>query len=284
MGMANDAAHKQVVLFGGYDGVSHFADTWTWDGTAWTEQHPADAPSPRRSFGMVYDAVRRETVLYGGTDGITTFGDTWIWDGTNWTERHPADPPPVNSIYGMAFDAGTRTIVMNGGSQFIYYTTWLWDGIDWEEIIDPTGVDWRQLQGMSRDGNHVVMFGGEKEIFENTVPTRTTFTWDGSRWHRRQPATKPSSRVAVGMAYDVVRDEVILFGGADYGPLADTWRWDGVTWTRLRPATSPEGRERMGLGYDSARQQIVMFGGTQNLDQCFFGDTWTWNGTSWTEH
>jgi hypothetical protein len=138
--MANDAAHKQLVLFGGYDGTTHFNDTWTWDGARWTEQHPADSPSPRRSFGMVYDPVRRETVLFGGTDGVTTFGDTWIWDGTDWIERTPAHPPPANSIFGMAFDSGTRTVVMNGGSAFVYFTTWLWDGSDWTVVYDPSGV------------------------------------------------------------------------------------------------------------------------------------------------
>jgi hypothetical protein len=40
----------------------------------------------------------------------------------------------------------------------------------------------------------------------------------------------------------------------------------------------------MGFAYDSGHQQIVMFGGTQNLDQCFFDDTWTWDGSAWTEH
>ena len=131
MAMANDAAHKQVVLFGGWDGVINLSDTWTWDGTTWTEQHPAHSPSPRRSLGMAYDAFRRQVVLFGGYDGSGDRDDTWIWDGEDWTEQHPAHTPPSNSIFGMAFDAGTRTIVMNGGSAFVFYTTWLWDGSDW---------------------------------------------------------------------------------------------------------------------------------------------------------
>jgi hypothetical protein len=285
MGMANDAARKQVVLFGGWDGVSHFGDTWTWDGTSWTERHPAHAPSARRSHGMVYDAARREVVLFGGTpDGIITLADTWTWDGTDWTEEHPLHPPLPNSIFGMAFDAGTRKVVMNGGSGFAYYTTWLWDGSDWEEIYQIGRLDWRELQGMSRDGNHVLMFGGETEYFETFWLTRTTFTWDGATWRQRQPAHKPSARDAMGMAYDVERNEVVLFGGAAYGgPLADTWTWNGTDWTKESPPSRPLPRERMGMAYDSARRQMVLFGGTQNSDECFFGDTWTWDGVTWTE-
>ena len=34
MGMAYDAAHGQVVLFGGFN-TRALGDTWTWDGAAW---------------------------------------------------------------------------------------------------------------------------------------------------------------------------------------------------------------------------------------------------------
>ena len=44
--MAFDAAHGQVVLFGGRPAADDgdFADTWTWDGNDWTEQHPPTIP------------------------------------------------------------------------------------------------------------------------------------------------------------------------------------------------------------------------------------------------
>lgn len=69
-GMAYDAARRQVVLFGGLDS-SQFSlgDTWTWDGTTWTERHPQSSPSPRYGAHMAYDAARREVVLFGGSAG-----------------------------------------------------------------------------------------------------------------------------------------------------------------------------------------------------------------------
>ena len=42
--MAYDAAAGTVVLFGGAN--FHLFDTWTWNGTTWTEQHPAPARPP----------------------------------------------------------------------------------------------------------------------------------------------------------------------------------------------------------------------------------------------
>jgi hypothetical protein len=44
--------------------------------------------------------------------------------------------------------------------------------------------------------------------------------------------TAPSPRGGMGMAYDAGREEVVLFGGADFDgtPLGDTWTRDGTTW------------------------------------------------------
>ena len=49
--MAFDAANGSVVLFGGQSRTRSLDDTWTWDGTAWTQAHPGDlaAPAGQRS-------------------------------------------------------------------------------------------------------------------------------------------------------------------------------------------------------------------------------------------
>jgi hypothetical protein len=59
--MAYDAATGTVVLFGGQSWSSEcvFGDTWTWDGTTWTEQAPATRPSARGEGAMAYDAAVR---------------------------------------------------------------------------------------------------------------------------------------------------------------------------------------------------------------------------------
>ena len=62
-------------------------DTWTWDGTDWTQRTPAHSPSPRYCLGMAYDAARGQVVLFGGYGG-GDLGDTWTWDGTDWTQRN----------------------------------------------------------------------------------------------------------------------------------------------------------------------------------------------------
>jgi hypothetical protein len=92
MGMAYDAARAEVVLFGGCCSGGLLNDTWIWDGTTWTEQHPTTSPSARSGMGMAYDAARGEVVLFGGYNG-GLLNDTWTWDGTTWTEQHPTTSP-----------------------------------------------------------------------------------------------------------------------------------------------------------------------------------------------
>jgi hypothetical protein len=50
MGMAYGAARTELVLFGGLDSTRYLGDTWTWDGTDWS-QHPAGAISLRPRSG-----------------------------------------------------------------------------------------------------------------------------------------------------------------------------------------------------------------------------------------
>jgi hypothetical protein len=88
-----DPAHHQIILFGGQrDLLRNLDDTWTWDGTSWTEQHPRHRPPARQLAGLVYDAARSRTVLFGGSDA-DAFNDTWLWDGTDWEGAAPCDEP-----------------------------------------------------------------------------------------------------------------------------------------------------------------------------------------------
>jgi hypothetical protein len=123
--MAYDAATGTVVMFGGYPkhGGIVFADTWTWDGTNWTQQTPATSPPARAYASMAYDAATGTAVLFGSDPSA----DTWTWDGTNWTQQAPATSPPAREAAAMAYDAATGTVVLFSGYGHNYLSdTWTW--------------------------------------------------------------------------------------------------------------------------------------------------------------
>lgn len=89
-------------------------------------------------------------------------------------------------------------------------------------------------------------------------------------------------RNAAGMAYDPVRQEVVLFGGQSSNVgVGDTWVWRGGNWLRVLPASSPVDRWGHAMVWDEARGEVVLFGGTRSTGR--LNDTWTWNGTNWVQ-
>src|SRR5262249_21706004 len=54
-----------------------------------------------------------------------------------------------------------------------------------------------------------------------------------------------------------------------------------VDWALAAPATSPPARWSQGMAYDFARAQVVMFGGASG-GVTALGDTWSWDGSTWT--
>src|SRR5690349_7463112 len=52
-------------------------------------------------------------------------------------------------------------------------------------------------------------------------------------------------------------------------------------WTKQAPAANPPARSFASMAYDAATGDIVLFGGDSS--QGIVGDTWTWNGSTWTK-
>jgi hypothetical protein len=183
MGMA-EGPDGHVVLFGGY-GAGPFHDTWTWDGTDWTQRMTAHAPAGVALQAMAYDAAEHDVVLFGGYDGeCCLHGDTWTWDGTDWTQRSPAHAPSARYMPTMAYDTSKQRIVLFGGlDNQDFGDTWTWDGTDWTLRSPAHSPAARHGHAMSADAaGGVVLFGGAV-----LGPTRLgdTWEWNGADWTQR---------------------------------------------------------------------------------------------------
>jgi hypothetical protein len=217
----------------------------------WVQRTPALTPGIRDSQVMAYDPVRANTVLFSGdvctTSCVMGPNDTWTWNGNTWTKQSPATSPAARFWAGMAFDGAHGVALLYGG-------------------VQTSGSD----------------FGD-------------TWTWNGTAWAQQSPLNSPGARDAFGLAYDAARKVVVLFGGERCGNktcstltnLNDTWEWNGTNWTQMTTAAAPSPRLGVAMAYDSARQVTVLFGGTNCSSTCptvsEYGDTWEWNGTTWTQ-
>ena len=278
--MAFDSAHSQVVLFGGIDSSVFTAfpaysnETWTWDGSMWTKQSPANTPPARCCFGMAYDAARGQVVIFGGAGPGGFLTDTWVWDGVNWTQKASGPGPSLHM--GMTYDAARQQVVLFGGSTGTPTPsgdTWVWDGAAWTQKFPPHNPGLRSNFRLAYDSSRqqVVLFGG----WNGSGLVNETWIWDGVDWTQKFPLTSPSPRQDYALAYDANLSRVVLFSGIQPNctPVDNlTWTWDGTNWTQEAPAVNPPGRGGATAAYDSARGQVVLFGG--NTCSQVFTDTW----------
>ena len=287
-GMAYDVATHSTVLFGGGNGnilkpTIVYGDTWIWR-NGWSQQSPAASPSARGGPGMAYDPTTGTVVLFGGYNvDLTLLNDTWTWDGVTWTEQFPLVSPPARSFNSqeMAYDTATGTVVLFGGygNGTVFDDTWEWDGRakTWTQQFPASSPSPRGCAlAYDRTARQIVVFGGDNGGGDCCrVYYGDTWTWDGMNWTQQFPASAPSARTDVPMAYDTDIGKVVLFGGFSVPGqgLSDTWDWDGSTWSQRQTPTNPGGRWSAAMDFDPLNKGLVLFGGELTGDP-FANDTW----------
>jgi hypothetical protein len=170
--MAFDTNTGTTVLFGGMGANGPLHDTWTWDGSSWTQQHPAHNPPATVIGPMAYDPTSHDMVLVtvsmptgsiSSADPATVNpppAQTWLWDGADW-HKAAGVQPPVSALTRLATDtaAGDVVLVATGGALHpplgapcrlqvptsdpiaaicpgytqVQTSTWVWNGSSWKD-------------------------------------------------------------------------------------------------------------------------------------------------------
>lgn len=205
----------------------------------------------------------------------------------DWSQRSPAASPSPRQGQAMVYDSlRGKTVLFGGSGGFLVYfgDTWEYDGTTWSlrtTAVSPSGrigfaMAFDQVRG------RVVLYGGASP----TAPNAAAETWeyDGSNWSLRATPNNPGLRQNHAMAFDAVRNRVVLFGGTINGNVSgQTWEYDGSNWTLRSPSTAPQGRIGHAMAFDPVRNRTVMFGGSVSGIFDTLNDTWEWDGTTWTQ-
>jgi hypothetical protein len=307
-GFAYDAATGTDILTGGRTGCSpnsgQYVDTWSWNGTTWTQLHPkVDGPGEMAWFSMAYDAATDQEIAVGAYSGCGIATGMWTWNGTQWTAApQNAVLPDALDSYSLAYDAATHTVILVGyavpsddGEPSIPGhsgpETWSWNGTHWTFLDPATSPPAVEDPSIAYDAarQQVVLFGGEVvsepgNIQQNGVASGATWLWNGTTWTEASAPVSAPARFGASMAYDPDLGATVLFGGVVGNVTADPptgvvtvfddlWSWNGTMWTQLQPATLPPGRFFSQMTYDATRHELVLFGGSLNAN-ADANDTW----------
>ena len=192
-----DATGERLIVFGGWNGVTHDVGVRTFEPATGAWHVLCDAtscgagPAARRASQIVTDDARRRVLAFGGTNG-SYFDDLWSLslDTGTWTRFDSPSPRPTS----------------RGGHSMV---------IDVER-------DQLWLFGGTRPGTDL----GDLWRFDLATDT----------WHAAAPACPagcPSPRSGATLIHDEANDRLVLYGGWESSTNTyhrEAWTLDGLGW------------------------------------------------------
>ncbi len=224
-GVAYEPSARAVVVFGGAATTSgtefQRSDTWSFNGTAWTNLTGASAPAGRSSPSMAWDGQTQSIVLFGGFPVGSPTDKTWAFASGNWSQLNPTVAPSARAGAPAVTDPVNGSITIFGGcttdpcSSGSINETWSFTNGAWYQLAPishpaPSARDHEAAFEVDAP-EEIVVFGGDV----GGAPGNDTWSW----YHLQAEAT-----IASATALDLgqtVRLTVVAMGGPD--ALAYTW-------------------------------------------------------------
>ena len=242
--------------------------TWTWTGSDWLSRGQVPAgPFPNtgvpHDLALGRDPVRNQTLMFVGwrtapASFPTYVGETWLWDGFSWSLRPTATAAFPASAPSMTFDpAAGKLLMATTDSAGALSWLWEWNGSNWNQRTYAPSPAGQATLTTDVGHNQVVAFDGSL----NPAPNHTWSLANGTCAQLATP-TEPTHRLGTAMAFDPIRNRVVLFGGTtlyaptsnpSFLPMGDIWEFElgagaayttfgsGCTGSRGVPAIAAQG-------------------------------------------
>jgi hypothetical protein len=251
------------------------------------------SPGAASDAAFAYDPSMGYGLLFGGQTPFATLRDTWKFSASTWTSLTPLSPNLTNSPsarYGaaMAYDPQLKGYLLFGGKGPSGWLndTWLWNG-SWQRLspnLSPAPRAYATLVDAPALWPGPILFGGNA-----VAPLNDTWEYLNGTWTNLTTSVGgPPVRYGMGMAFDSLSREIVLFGGvgADTSgaPLfyADTWLLNRSGWSIVATDPTPGPRLSPVEVFDPSDGAVLLYGGVAPQGTRW-GDLWTYSNASWTE-
>jgi len=305
--MAWDAGNGYMLLFGGvsYMGNVFPNDTWSWNGSAWTQRFTITQPNTVFSSGSYIPVVRRPAAMayHSPTSQVVLVaqGETYRWSGSNWLPAPGGIPSAISSPgtpinLAMGRDEGRNQTVLFVGSHVVNNAgnpilqpgseTLLWDGFTWTLRATATHPYPAEQPSMTFDS------GSGRLLLCTTDATNSQsyfWEWNGTNWTQRSVASHPTAGGV--LATDVARGQVVMLDGSLNPSPNHTWTIGATSGQQLGLTTEPSRRQAASCAFDPVRGRMVVFGGFNapftGTSLFALADTWEFElgaGASYTSY
>jgi len=275
--IAYDPSDRRIYLFGGQDSEAR-NDLWVFSLAArrWQEVTVSAARPPAR-FGhtMVFDSASRRLIVFGG-QARGFFNDVWAFDIAQgaWRQIGRDDAGPTRRYgHSAIYDGARNRMIISHGftNSGRFDDTWAFDlaGNTWRDL-SPSGT--RPLRRclhhavLDPQGQRMFLYGG---CASGAGPCPLGDLWSldltTNRWTEHNAAARPPAREHYGMAFDSVRNALLLFAGIGGSIFNDTWEFEPARSAWRQPVVagpSPSPRHRLETTYAPDRGVIYFFGGS----------------------
>jgi hypothetical protein len=145
-----------------------------------------------------------------------------------WSSAPLGPMPSIRRGVAMAYDAARQVVVAFGGRDVFtgaLADTWEWNGSTWTQHAPAVAPAprWNAVAAYDPQQQRVLLNGGGSF----TTSFADTWAWNGTSWQQLVPAGPAGS----GMAYDPLRQRMVLTGAA-------TWEWIGGSWVQRASANA----------------------------------------------
>jgi galactose oxidase-like protein len=262
-----------VYLFGGYTGPPRKNGKWIPDlwsfryGHGWQRVAGAADQLPEGD-GVGYVLHSAKPIF------LDDNGTTWTFETGAWKQSGTGGPQ-LHGIH-LAYDSKADRLLTFGGDHIFtdgtfFDDTWVYDpgAARWTKRHPALSPPARSYYAMAYDAkaDRLVLFGGENVNHGDYFADTWAYSFGTDRWTQMHPKVSPPARYYTVVAYDSVRDRMLLFGGAaNYSetPFDDLWAYDfgRDIWTELKPTgPRPTARAWHAMAFDNEAGILVLFGG-----------------------
>ena len=276
-----------VYLFGGFTGPPRKNGKWVPD--LWSFRYrqgwdlvASSADQLPTGDGVGYDLLSSKPIF------LDDSGSTWTFETGTWKQIGTGGPQ-LHGIH-LAYDSKADRLLTFGGDHIFtdgtfFDDTWVYDpgASRWTKRHPAPSPPARSYYATAYDAraDRLILYGGENVNHGDYFADTWAYSFGTNRWTQMRPKESPPARDYSVMAYDSVRDRILLFGGADSTetPFDDLWAYDldRDTWSQLKPTgPKPTARAWHAMAFDKEAGVLVLFGGGRSRD-AYTNEVWTFD-------